>query len=129
VTFYNTVPISRIFRNEKFGYRTITVERPQRDETGKVVLAAKGKGKGKPVPDADLKVVTDRILTMIGDCRSTVARSGERQETVPPGTRRFSELTVRAASPASRLRRRLRIARRVRDVRSCLRCITAQGDR
>jgi type I restriction enzyme M protein len=49
------VPISRIFRNEDFGYRTITVERPQRDEAGNVVLATKGKGKGKPVPDADLR--------------------------------------------------------------------------
>jgi type I restriction enzyme M protein len=49
------VPISRIFRNEDFGYRTITVERPQRDEAGNVVLAMKGKGKGKPVPDADLR--------------------------------------------------------------------------
>ena len=49
------VPISRIFRNEDFGYRTITVERPARDEKGKVVLGLKGKGKGKPVPDADLR--------------------------------------------------------------------------
>jgi len=49
------VPISRIFKNEEFGYRTITVERPQRDESGKVVLATKGKGKGKPVPHADLR--------------------------------------------------------------------------
>jgi len=49
------VPISRIFKNEAFGYRTITVERPSRDEKGKVVLAAKGKGKGKPLPDADLR--------------------------------------------------------------------------
>jgi type I restriction enzyme M protein len=49
------VPISRIFRNEDFGYRAITVERPQRDEGGKAVLATKGKGKGKPVPDADLR--------------------------------------------------------------------------
>lgn len=49
------VPISRIFKNEDFGYRTITVERPTRDEKGKVVLAAKGKGKGKPLPDADLR--------------------------------------------------------------------------
>ena len=28
------VPISRIFKNEDFGYRTITVERPQRDADG-----------------------------------------------------------------------------------------------
>ena len=49
------VPISRIFKNEDFGYRTITVERPLRDEAGKVVLSAKGKQKGKPQPDADLR--------------------------------------------------------------------------
>jgi type I restriction enzyme M protein len=49
------VPISRIFKNEAFGYRTITVERPERDDKGNVVLATKGKGKGKPVPDADLR--------------------------------------------------------------------------
>ena len=49
------VPISQIFKNEDFGYRTITVERPLRDGAGKVVLAAKGKQKGKPQPDADLR--------------------------------------------------------------------------
>ena len=49
------VPISRIFKNTDFGYRTITVERPERDAAGKIVLGAKGKGKGKPVPDAALR--------------------------------------------------------------------------
>ncbi len=49
------VPISRIFKNEDFGYRTITVERPERDDKGKIVLGSKGKGKGKPVPDANLR--------------------------------------------------------------------------
>jgi type I restriction enzyme M protein len=49
------VPISRIFKNEAFGYRTITVERPERDAGGKIVLAAKGKAKGQPVPDAALR--------------------------------------------------------------------------
>jgi len=49
------VPISRIFKNEDFGYRTITVERPERDKSGKIVLATKGKLKGKPQPDADLR--------------------------------------------------------------------------
>ena len=49
------VPISRIFRNEDFGYRTITVERPERDAADKIVLGTKGKGKGKPVPDASLR--------------------------------------------------------------------------
>ena len=48
-------PISRIFKNEAFGYRTITVERPERDAKGKVVLATKGKAKGQPVPDAALR--------------------------------------------------------------------------
>ncbi len=48
-------PISRIFRNEDFGYRTITVERPTSDEAGKVVLATKGKAKGKPLADSALR--------------------------------------------------------------------------
>ena len=49
------VPISRIFANDAFGYHTITVERPERDEAGQVVLGLKGKGKGKPVPDSSLR--------------------------------------------------------------------------
>ena len=49
------VPISRVFKNTDFGYRTITVERPQRDAAGKIVLGSKGAGKGKPVPDSDLR--------------------------------------------------------------------------
>jgi type I restriction enzyme M protein len=49
------VPISRIFRNEAFGYRTIAVERPERDAAGQIVLGAKGKGKGQRVPDAALR--------------------------------------------------------------------------
>jgi type I restriction enzyme M protein len=36
-------------------YRTITVERPERDAAGKVVLGTKGKSKGQPVPDAALR--------------------------------------------------------------------------
>ena len=45
-------PISRIFRNEDFGYRTITVERPLRDEAGNVVLGQRGKAKGQPQADS-----------------------------------------------------------------------------
>lgn len=45
-------PISRIFNNEDFGYSTITVERPMRDEAGNVVIGQKGKSKGKPQPDS-----------------------------------------------------------------------------
>ena len=48
-------PLSRIFANEAFGYRTITVERPLRDEQGEVVLGTKGKQKGKPQADAALR--------------------------------------------------------------------------
>ena len=49
------VPISRIFKNEDFGYRTITVERPERDAKGNPVLGTKGKLKGKPQPDSSLR--------------------------------------------------------------------------
>jgi type I restriction enzyme M protein len=49
------VPISRIFANEAFGYTTITVERPLRDEAGRVVLGVKGKQKGKPQADSALR--------------------------------------------------------------------------
>ncbi len=48
-------PLSRIFPNSAFGYRTITVERPQRDEAGKVVLGQRGKAKGKPQADSALR--------------------------------------------------------------------------
>ena len=41
---------SKIFNTEDFGYYKIVVERPEKDENGKVVLK-----KGKPVPDANLR--------------------------------------------------------------------------
>ena len=47
--------ISRIFDNEAFGYHSITVERPLRDDAGEVVLGQKGKQKGKPQPDSSLR--------------------------------------------------------------------------
>ena len=49
------VPVSRIFRNEDFGYRTITVERPLRDEADHLILGEKGKLKGKQQPDSNLR--------------------------------------------------------------------------
>jgi type I restriction enzyme M protein len=49
------VPISRIFRNEAFGYTTLTVERPLLDDQGAAVLGAKGKQKGKLQPDSALR--------------------------------------------------------------------------
>ncbi|MEI7843975.1 MAG: class I SAM-dependent DNA methyltransferase [Gallionellaceae bacterium] len=51
----NGKPISRIFNNADFGYRTITVERPLKDAAGKVLLNEKGKLKGKPQTDASLR--------------------------------------------------------------------------
>ncbi|HCA18326.1 MAG TPA: restriction endonuclease subunit M [Alcaligenes faecalis] len=49
------VPISRIFKNEAFGYTTITVERPLLDDNAQVVLGIKGKQKGKPQPNTALR--------------------------------------------------------------------------
>jgi type I restriction enzyme M protein len=49
------VPISLIFPNESFGYRTITVERPLRNERGEIEYGSKGKMKGKPLPDPELR--------------------------------------------------------------------------
>lgn len=49
------VPISKIFANAAFGYNTITVERPERDADGNVLLSIKGKSKGKPVANASLR--------------------------------------------------------------------------
>jgi len=48
-------PLSRILPNAAFGYRTITVERPLRDEQGRPTLFEKGKNKGKPQPDSSLR--------------------------------------------------------------------------
>ena len=48
-------PLSRIFANTSFGYRTITVERPLRGDDGQVLVAQKGKAKGKPLPDSALR--------------------------------------------------------------------------
>ena len=48
-------PLSLIFSNEDFGYRTITVERPSRDEQGRLLLGERGKAKGKPQADSALR--------------------------------------------------------------------------
>jgi type I restriction enzyme M protein len=56
-------PLSRIFPNETFGFRTITVERPLRDEKGAVVLGTKGKQKGKLQSDPSLRDTENVPLT------------------------------------------------------------------
>jgi type I restriction enzyme M protein len=48
-------PLSRIFSNQAFGYRSMTVERPLRNEKGEIVLGQRGKTKGKPQPDSNLR--------------------------------------------------------------------------
>ena len=48
-------PLSRILPPSAFGYRTLTVERPLRDEAGQVVVGQRGKSKGKPLPDSALR--------------------------------------------------------------------------
>ena len=48
-------PFPASSRTADFGYRTITVECPLRDENGNIVLATKGKQKGKPQPDSSLR--------------------------------------------------------------------------
>lgn len=50
--------ISKIFNNEDFGYEKIVVERPQRDENGKIILK-----KGKPVADSELRDTENVPLT------------------------------------------------------------------
>jgi type I restriction enzyme M protein len=47
-------PLSRLFKNEAFGYRTITIERPLRIGD-KGALHPKGKLKGKPMADSKLR--------------------------------------------------------------------------
>jgi type I restriction enzyme M protein len=44
-------PYCKIFDNDDFGYKRITVERPKRDEKGNIEKDRKG----NPVPDADLR--------------------------------------------------------------------------
>jgi type I restriction enzyme M protein len=48
---FSETPYCKIFDNDDFGYCRITVERPKRDENGKILEDKKG----KQVPDADLR--------------------------------------------------------------------------
>lgn len=55
--FYSDRPSEFIkdFENHEFGYSTITVERPLRDDQGNIILGERGKLKGKPQPDSSLR--------------------------------------------------------------------------
>ena len=50
--------ISKIFDNDEFGYTKITVERPLRDEAGKLIIS-----KGKQQPDSNLRDTENVPLT------------------------------------------------------------------
>lgn len=56
-------PISKIFNNTDFGYSTITVEHPLRDENGEILLGTKGKLKGKPQSDSSLRDTENVLLS------------------------------------------------------------------
>ncbi len=56
-------PFSKIFKNEHFGYRTITVERPKMDADGKPIKIAKGAKKGQLEPDTSLRDTENVPLT------------------------------------------------------------------
>ncbi|SDX22733.1 type I restriction enzyme M protein [Albimonas donghaensis] len=56
-------PLSLLLRNESFGYRQITVERPLRDADGAVVTVQRGKRKGEPMPDPALRDTENVPLT------------------------------------------------------------------
>ena len=56
-------PISRVFKNHEFGYTTITVERPLRDNDGNVVVGLKGKQKGLQQSDSSLRDTENVPLT------------------------------------------------------------------
>ncbi|MCC2030488.1 SAM-dependent DNA methyltransferase [Microbacterium sp. YMB-B2] len=61
---------SKIFRNDEFGYWTITVERPLRDEDGEVVRDRKGNAK----PDPKLRDTENVPFTWGGNDQGEAAR-------------------------------------------------------
>ena len=68
------VPISRIFRNQDFGYTTITVERPLRDEAGQVVVGLKGKQKARASPSPTAHCATPRTMPLAEDIQAYFER-------------------------------------------------------
>jgi type I restriction enzyme M protein len=55
--FYSMEPsmFVRDLEDKDFGYTTITIERPLRDEAGQLIISTKGKNKGQVQSDADLR--------------------------------------------------------------------------
>jgi len=68
---------SKIFNNEDFGYYKITVESPERDETGNKILK-----KGKPVADTQ-KRDTENVPMIIGRAQNEVIAEYLEKEVLP----------------------------------------------
>ena len=68
---------SKIFNNEDFGYNKITVESPERDETGNKILK-----KGKPVADTQ-KRDTENVPMIIGRAQNEVIAEYLEKEVLP----------------------------------------------
>jgi len=96
---HNGKPISRIFRNEAFGYRTITVERPLRDEAGNVVLGQRGKAKSQPQADSSLRDTENVPLSE--DVQAYFEREVLPQVAMPGSTTRKQRWAMRSPSTAT----------------------------
>ncbi len=55
---------SKIFDGNEFGYTTITVERPLRNEAGEIVISTRGRAAGTPLADSNLRDTENIPLTM-----------------------------------------------------------------
>ena len=56
---------SKIFDSKEFGYTSITIERPMRDNSGNIIYFTKGKNKGRPQPDSDKRDFENVPLTEV----------------------------------------------------------------
>lgn len=92
-------PLARVFRNEDFGYTTITVERPLRDEQGQIVLGQKGKQKG--LPQADSSCATPRTCRWAKTSRPTSNAKCCRMRRMRGSTRRRARSATRFRSTAT----------------------------
>ena len=61
-------PLSLLLDNKAFGFRQITIERPERDAAGEVVHGTRGKQKGKPQADSSLRdIETVPLIELVED--------------------------------------------------------------
>lgn len=100
------VPISRIFKNEAFGYRTITVERPERDAAGKTSSPPRAKGSPSPTPPCATRKTSrsPKTWTPIFNARSCPTRRmrGSTTRRRRSATKSPSTATSTSSSPRAR---------------------------